>query len=125
MAAAEVRPHPKAELVLRKALLRAAQTLGLSQKDLAAVIGVSAATVSRLASEQHTIDPSSKSGELALLLLRVYRSLDALVGGDGAKVKAWFHAENAHLGGVPATRVCSVEGLCDVARYLDAMRGHL
>jgi len=40
-------------------------------------------------------------------------------------VRAWFHAANAHLGGVPATRVQTVTGLVHVAEYLDGMRGKL
>jgi transcriptional regulator with XRE-family HTH domain len=116
-------PAPAA--VLGKALLRASERLGVSQKDLAAIVGLSPATVSRLASGAFSLDPESKSGELALLFVRIYRGLDALVGGDDAKARAWFHAENEHVGGVPADRVRTVEGLTDVARYLDAMRGRL
>ena len=69
--------------------------------------------------------PASKEGELALLFIRVYRSLDALMGGDDVRSRAWLHAVNAHLGGVPAERLTSVEGLVDVVQYLDAVRGRL
>ena len=71
------------------------------------------------------IDPASKEGELALLFLRLYRSLDALVGGDDGRARAWLTAQNDHLGGVPAERLTSVQGLVDVVQYLDAMRGRL
>ena len=110
--------------VLAKAALSAAARLGLRNKQLAAVIGSSEASVSRL---QHGrgLDPQSKEGELALLFLRVYRSLDALVGGDDDKAKDWLHAENDHVGGIPAERIRTVEGLVDVVQYLDAMRGRL
>jgi hypothetical protein len=57
--------------------------------------------------------------------VRLYRSLDALVGGDDSQARAWLHAENAHLGGVPAQLIRRVEGLVDVIQYLDAMRGRL
>jgi hypothetical protein len=91
---------------------------------LAAVLGSSEASVSRL---QHARDlaPASKEGELALLFLRAYRSLDALVGGDDDKARKWLHAENDHLRGIPAERMRTVEGLVDVVQYLDAMRGRL
>jgi hypothetical protein len=55
----------------------------------------------------------------------VYRSLDALVGGDDAKAHDWLHSQNDHLRGVPADRMRTVEGLVDVVQYLDAMRGRL
>ena len=71
------------------------------------------------------LDPESKEGELALLFVRMYRSLDALMGGDDDKSRSWLHAENEHLGGIPAKRIRTVEGLVDVVQYLDAMRGRL
>ena len=110
--------------VLAKALLSAAERLGLRSRQLARVIGSSEASVSRLA-RQRGLDPESKEGELALLFLRVYRSLDALVGGDDAKAREWIGAPNAHIGGVPIERMATVEGLVDVVQYLDAMRGRL
>ena len=92
-------PEPSA--VLTKALLRASERLGLSQAALARTIGVSEATASRVARGRSTVDPATKEGELALLLLRAFRSLDALVGGDADAARAWMHAENDHLRGVP------------------------
>jgi hypothetical protein len=88
------------------------------------VLGTSEASVSRLRSDRG-LDPASKEGELALLFLRVYRSLDALVGGNDEKAQLWLHAENDHLHGIPAERIRTVEGLVDVVQYLDAMRGRL
>lgn len=121
---AAVAVRPDAAAVLTKALLNAADRLALRQRDVAAIIGSSEASVSRL-QKGRVLEPSSKEGELALLLLRAYRSLDTLVGGDDAASRAWLHAENTHIGGVPAQRMSTVEGLVDVVRYLDAMRGTL
>jgi hypothetical protein len=117
-----VRPDPGA--VLARAVLAAAARLGVKHRRLAQVIGTSEASVSRLSGGRR-IDPGSKEGELALLFLRLYRSLDALVGGDDAQARAWLHAENRHVGGVPADRIRSVEGLVDVIQYLDGMRGRI
>jgi hypothetical protein len=116
--------EPAPDVVLTRAVRSAAARLGLRNRQLAAVIGTSEASVSRL-SAGRTIDPSSKEGELALLLLRLFRSLDALVGGDEAKARAWLEAENRHLGGVPGERIRRVEGLVDVVQYLDGLRGRL
>ena len=110
--------------VLTRATLSAAQRLGLRNRELATVIGASEASISRLKGSR-LLDPASKEGELALLLLRLFRSLDALMGGDEARARAWLRADNAHLGGVPALRIRTVEGLIDVVQYLDAMRGRL
>ena len=116
---------PERATVLTKAVRRAAEILDFSQKELARVLGVSAATVSRVGAGSRMLDPTTKEGELALLFLRVFRSLDALVGGNEEKARRWFHAHNVHLEGKPAAKVTSVAGLVHVAEYLDGMRGKL
>ncbi|HEY0304332.1 MAG TPA: MbcA/ParS/Xre antitoxin family protein [Longimicrobiales bacterium] len=117
-------PSTDPAAVLTKAVLAGARMLGLRNRELAMVIGASEASVSRLTAGR-LIEPDSKEGELALLFLRLFRSLDALVGGHEAKARAWLHADNTHLGGVPAERIRRVEGLVDVVQYLDSMRGRL
>jgi hypothetical protein len=124
MGTTSVSAAPDSAEILARAVSTAARLLGVRNNRLAQVIGTSEASVSRLSSGR-SIDPESKEGELALLFLRMYRSLDALVGGDDGKARAWLHAENAHLGGVPAERIRRAEGLVDVIHYLDAMRGRL
>ncbi len=119
------RGAPHGAAVLTKAMGRAAAALGLHQRSTAKIIGVSEATMSRIFTGKATLDPDAKEGELALLLVRMFRSLDALMGGSEAKVRAWLLATNAHLGGVPAERIQTVEGLVHVTQYLDAMRGKL
>jgi transcriptional regulator with XRE-family HTH domain len=113
---------PRDAAVLAKALGRAAEALGLSGAALAAVIGASEATVSRLIRGERTLAPASKSGELALLVVRLYRSLDALVGHDGAARLAWMRSRNDALHGVPAELIRSAAGLVTVVAYLDSMR---
>ncbi len=117
-------PAPLPDSVLAKAAISAAERLGLRHKQLAEIIGTSEASISRLRSGRG-LDPNRKEGELALLFLRVYRSLDTLVGGDDVKARDWLHAANDHIGGIPAERIRTVEGLVDVVQYLDAMRGRL
>ena len=122
--AAARRPVADPRAVLTRATLAAADRLDLRNRHLAAIIGTSEASVSRL-SGNRTLDPESKEGELALMFLRLFRSLDALVGGDDSKSRTWLHSRNDHLGGIPAERIRTVEGLVDVVQYLDAMRGRL
>jgi len=111
-------------IVLSKAAINASDRVGLRHKQLAEIIGTSEASVSRMRSGRG-LDPATKEGELTLLFLRLYRSLDTLVGGDDLKARDWLHAANDHIGGVPADRIRTVEGLVDVVQYLDAMRGRL
>ena len=114
--------QPQPDVVLTKSLLRAAELLELSSASLARILGVSEASVSRLTSGARTVDPDSKEGELALLLVRVYRSLDALVGADAEQRKAWLHSANRALNGRPADLIQRADGLVGVVNYLDAMR---
>ncbi|MCA1829030.1 MAG: antitoxin Xre/MbcA/ParS toxin-binding domain-containing protein [Myxococcales bacterium] len=121
------RPQPKPDpaSVIAKSLVRAAEALGLSQAEVAGVLGSSAASVSRTFAGERGVDPASAEGRHALLLVRVFRSLDPLVGGDTAKARLWLHAKNRHLGEAPARLLTSTQGLVHVADYLDAMRGRL
>lgn len=108
--------------VATQAVLRAMALLGLSQQDLAQILGISAATVSRMAAGQRLLQPQTREFDFALLLLRIFRSLDAVVGGDVAKVRAWLGHENRHLGGRPRDLLLRIDGIVHVAEYLDAMR---
>ncbi len=112
---------PDAAAVLAKATTRAAEFLKLTNAALARVIGLSEPTITRIRAGRG-IDPSSKEGQLALLLVRVYRSLDPLVGGDDAKRMVWMHTHNKALQGVPAKLLESPEGLVTTLAYLDGMR---
>lgn len=103
--------------VLSRALLNAGKALGMSQAQLGGVIGRDRTSLGR------GIDPTSKAGELALLLIRCYRSLFVLVGGKPEDMKHWMQTENHHTGGIPLKQVQSVQGLNHVLEYLDAMRG--
>jgi hypothetical protein len=104
-------------------LLRAADALELNGQTMSRVVGVSAASWSRLVSGQREIHPDSKEGELALLFLRMFRSLDALLGGEAGQARAWLRAANMHLSAVPLECIQSVAGLVRVDEYLDAVRG--
>lgn len=116
----QLKPQPDA--VLAKAVLRAADELGLKQADLAAVLGLHRTAISRLKKSQ-ALDPSSKQGELALLLIRLARALFALTGGDKAWIHHFMHSPNSVTGGVPAEQIRNVEGLVAVVQFADAIRG--
>lgn len=108
---------PEAGNVLAKALRNAGEALGLSQAEVGEVIGRTRSSLAR------GIDPESKPGQLAALLLRCYRSLFVLAGGDAAVMRHWMNTLNLHTGGVPREQVKEVQGLVRVTEYLDAVRG--
>jgi hypothetical protein len=115
-------PGARGAAVGTKAVLRAADRLGVSNRALARIIGVSEASVSRMRAGTYALAPSDKPFELALLFVRLYRSLDAIVGGDEAAASAWLHRDNLALGAAPLALVQTVSGLMHVVHYLDARR---
>ncbi|PRD43478.1 transcriptional regulator, XRE family protein [Phyllobacterium phragmitis] len=108
--------------VIAKALIRAADLLGVSGKELAAIVGLSEATLSRLRRSDGKAALAGKPYELALLFIRLYRSLDAIMGGDDATAGQWLRADNTALGGKPLERIKTIDGLAHVLAYLDARR---
>jgi transcriptional regulator with XRE-family HTH domain len=121
----QIAQNPEAGAVLTKAALRAADRLGLSGRQLAEIVGVSEATVSRWKRGDSLLEPGSKPFELAALLVRTFRSLDAITGGDEAVARRWLAAPNTALAARPVERMTQVQGLVDVTTYLDARRAPL
>lgn len=119
--------HPEAPsatraAVVTKAVLRAADLLDVKSGTLARVIGVSEPTLSRMRRGASFVEPNQKPFELAVLFVRMYRSLDAIVGGEEAVARAWLKNNNTALHGKPIELIQSVPGLIDVVNYLDARR---
>jgi Protein of unknown function (DUF2384) len=108
--------------VATKAVLRAAGRLGVSNKALGRIIGVSEATVSRMGSGSYALAAGDKPFELAVLFIRLFRALDAIADGDEAVASAWLRNENVALGGTPIALIQTVSGLIHVLGYLDARR---
>ena len=82
--------------VISKAVINAADILGLSQARLAQILGVSTSTVSRLHTGTYLLSSEKKEWEFAVLLVRLYRSLDAIVGGS---------AEDGRISTAPFSRL--------------------
>ena len=112
--------------VLSKALIGAAVYLEIPKVKLARILGVSPATVSRLHADFYSLSPGKKEWEFAVLLVRLFRSLDAIVGGAAPDARAWLKSENrAFAGAKPFDLIDNTEGLVRVVTYLDACRGHV
>lgn len=121
-------PTPAAETiaaasaVLTKATLRSAGLLGLNNSVLAKAVGLSEASISRMTNGAKAFEVGSKPAELAALVIRVYRSLDALVGNSEEHRRLWMTSYNRALNSIPREAIQSAEGLVRVVTYLDAAR---
>ncbi|CDX11602.1 conserved hypothetical protein [Mesorhizobium sp. ORS 3324] len=109
-------------VVVTKATLRAADLLDITARTLASVIGVSEATVSRMRKQEFLLERGTKPFELAVLFVRLFRSLDAIVGGDETVARAWLKNPNTALDGTPLEKILTIAGLVDVIAYLDSRR---
>ena len=111
--------------VLSKSVVRAARLLGLPQRGIAEILGISEATASRLFAGKYALSRErAKEWELALLFVRLFRSLDALWGHEDT-ARAWLASDNTALGAPPAALLRSVQGLVRVVSHLDNARGRL
>ena len=121
---ARPRPDPVADetALLTKAVLRAADRLAIKNAALAKILGLSGPTISRMRGGKYRLERGQKPFELAVLLIRLYRSLDGIVGGDDKVAADWLTNKNTVLDGVPLELIQSVSGLANVIHYLDARR---
>ena len=120
--ARHIAPKPDPSLVLTKAVARAAERLDISRAVLAKILGVSPPTVTRLYSGEYKLDERRKEWEFALLFVRVFRSLDSIVGNERT-ARQWLNSDNRGLNGRPVDLIRQTEGLVRVVHYLDASRG--
>lgn len=91
--------------------------MGLSRTEVGRILGRDRSSISR-----GGVDPDSKPGELAKLLIRCYRSLAVMVDDNPAQIRHWLSTANRHTGGVPREQLQTVAGLVTVTEYLDAIR---
>ena len=118
-------PKPEPRLVLTGAVLRASALLEITQASLAHILGLSPSTVSRMANGTYTLDDQKKEWELGALFVRLFRSLDAVIGSNDSAARGWLNGQNTALTGRPVELIRSTEGLVRVVQYLDSARGRI
>ena len=78
--------------------------------------------MSRMRKGAYLLEADTKPFELGVLFVRLFRSLDAIVGGDEAAARSWLKSPNTALKDKPAEKIRTIAGLMDVIAYLDARR---
>ena len=112
------KPELDKKAILFKAYMNMGEKLKFNQSELGQIIGRDRPSMRR----SGEIDPDSKVGESALLMLRCYRGAKALMQTE-ENVQHWFDTKNHAFGIAPREMVKSTEGLVTVVQYLDAYRG--
>ena len=113
------------EVLVSKALLNAADRLEISNAELAKIIGISEAKVSKIDNEKAQINSDKKEFELALLFIRLFRSLDAITAGDDHASACWMRNKNTAIDDIPLRYIETITGLVDVVTYLDSRRARI
>jgi len=116
--------QPDPRKVLTKATFNVARQLGLNQTELGAVLGMDRSSVSRLKTNAG-LDPQTKEGELALLLIRLGRALSSLTDADPAWINHFMRSTNKVTNGIPAEQIKTITGLISVLRFVDAIRAKI
>ncbi|MHB8697664.1 MAG: antitoxin Xre-like helix-turn-helix domain-containing protein [Sulfuricaulis sp.] len=116
---------PDRAAVLAKAVMKVASILDLKKGVLGKVLGLSPASVSRLYAGEYRFNEGSKEWELAALLVRLYRGLDAIMASDETALRAWLKNPNSDLEAVPIERITTITGLVDTLEHVDAYRARV
>ena len=106
--------------VLAEAVLKTANLLGLSQTQLAAVMGLDLASIN-IPEFSAVLEPTSAHSEAGSLLIRLYQSLSALTGGDSEWIDYFMNAFNTATDGVPIQQIQTREGLEKVLMVVEAL----
>lgn len=115
----------KRDEVITKAVQNAASILGIKQNQLAPILGISESFITRMKKGKSVIQAEKKEAELAALLVRLYRGLDAIMAGDETSLRQWMNNFNTDLKAVPLEYISNVTGLVDTVSYIDAYRARV
>lgn len=110
------------EEVLSKATVRAADHLELTNTELADILGLSPASISRMRNGAYSLEEGTKAFECAQFFMRLFRALDALTGSDDRASRFWLRNENTMLQGRPIEMIRTIRGLINAVDYVDSRR---
>ena len=107
-------------MVLAEAVLKTANLLGLSNTQLAAVMGLDIMSMKQIEFSA-VLEPTSAHGEAGILLIRYYQSLSALTGDDSEWIDYFMNAFNTATDGIPIQQIQTREGLEKVLMVVEAL----
>src|SRR3954447_3845805 len=98
-----------AQQTLTHAVLRASALLDVSQGELASILGLSPATVSRMAAGRYLLQMDRKEWQPAILFVRLFPSPDSITGGRDDLSRTWLRGGNEALHASPASLLSDIE----------------
>ena len=104
--------------LLAKASWKAAEQLGMKPEQFLRILHLEG--IEDKFSDLQTLDPNSQSGEIAIILIRIYRAVYSLNGGDIQWMHHFLNSPNLLTGGVPIEQMESMNGLLAVLKAVEA-----
>ncbi|WHR58746.1 antitoxin Xre-like helix-turn-helix domain-containing protein [Acinetobacter haemolyticus] len=106
--------------ILGKAVFNAATQLGIDEAKLAAILDINYSALISLKNKQ-LLDPKSKQGKQALLLIQMVKNLNNLAGGDPQIIHHFMNTPNSMTKGVPLQQLDTPHGLKIVSICINIM----
>ncbi len=114
-----LKSSPTPSELVSNGILRAVEDLDLTGNAVARIIGISAATFSRLRAGSWRFQEGSKPYELALALLRIHHALKSVMSGNIERMRKWLRARHDAFGAAPVERLAQIQGLFGVLHHLE------
>ena len=108
------------QLVLAKAFFNVTEQLNFTQTQIATILGISESAISQL-KIACKIDTTSQQGEIALSIIRLFKLLDSLSGGDLDWIRHFLNSKNQVTGGVPIKQIETACGLVSIFQFIEAI----
>lgn len=105
------------EQVLGKALKTVAQRLGLSEAQIAAILGDAPFSFDDLDEEKKGSQLDENSQKTVVSLIQIYEALIGLTGND-QDARQWLHQPNKYFGMPPLEKMLQLQGVDQVLSYL-------
>ncbi len=105
--------------IVSKAVVKAADQLGLNDEERARVLGLTPARSLVTKVVTGSVSESARSKDRALLLIRIFRLLDTLSADSAETMRQWMQNDNLALGCKPRDLVVTEDGLTSVFDYLN------
>lgn len=104
--------------ILAEAFFKVSKILDIEQSYLEGILGLSHSAITNL-KVSGELDPYSKSGQKALLLIHIFKLLHVLSGGDEELMKSFMYTYNFETNDIPIRQVQSEEGMIKVRNFLE------
>ena len=118
--------HAERSAMLTQAVTETANHLNVGPTDLAAIVGISQSSASRMFNGGFFIKEGTPEWQLAALFVRLYRGLFSIVGNSDALAREWLTSGNhAFDGRSPLEVIKSIIGLVSACDYIDAHRAQV